>query len=391
MADKIIDMLQDAIANGYTPSDIKKSVINTLDSYFNDKTVLQEYVTSSEILSVYEYVVKYNHDTDFSATLHRVLSCYRDAYNVNPEYTLELMLSTREDFSQKENMMWTVRQQAPSRLSEDFYDTVMAWFNYIGQSLEIGVKHIIFELYALIRIINGKSVDYEKIRKCEFGMIINNIIQEGYFEDILKTKPVEIKLSDWRNIAYHHTYKIEKSAIICTYGKQRLSFKIHLEQLLQYTHQIIRASNLLNIGRCIYVFDNLSKIRNHSNVKYGSIEFRKDMLINQLKISLSSQGFYLERIEEDAFQMNAVLYDMKNNGMLSKSEEKERKIHSSQFAYNFWIVFLKNKISIEYCDWQGKELFISSINGDVCKKIKEGKEELSYLAKHIELKKITGY
>jgi len=388
MEDKIIDILQNAIANGEAPSDIKKSVVNTLDIYFNNKTALQEYAATSAILSVYDYVMRYSNDPVFSTMLQKVLKCYCDAYRKDPKCTLDVILSTYEEFLQKENMMWTVRQQTPNNPPEDFYDAVMAYFNYIGQSLEIGVKHILFELYAMIRIITGKSVDYDNIRKCDFGVTINNILEQGYFGDILKTKPTVIKLSDWRNIAYHHTYKLEKEKIICTYGRQRVTFEIDFELLQQYAHQIIRTSNILNIARCIYVFDNISNIRNHSNERKKSIGFRKDILINQLKISLSSQGFCLKRVDQDKYETKVLLLDMRNDGRLSQPEEKERKIYSSQLTYNFWCVFRKNRISIIYCDNQGKELFISSIGGDVCEKIEEGKENLSYLAKSIEFKEI---
>lgn len=51
-------------------------------------------------------------------------------------------------------------------------------------------------------------VDYEKIRKQDFGVIINNILDKDLLQSVLRIEPCGMKLSDWRNIAYHHTYAL---------------------------------------------------------------------------------------------------------------------------------------------------------------------------------------
>ena len=61
-------------------------------------------------------------------------------------------------------------------------------------------------------------VDYEKIRKQDFGVIINNILDKDLLQSVLRIEPCGMKLSDWRNIAYHHTYALRDDGNIdCTY------------------------------------------------------------------------------------------------------------------------------------------------------------------------------
>lgn len=386
MSDKIIEMLKDSINVGYTPADIKEAIINTLSEYFDNKTALSKYSTTSEILSIFEFIIRYHYDTLFFSGLKEVLECYRAAYKISSDNTLKIILSTIKDFSQKENLMWTVRQHTPTNLSSDIYDNVIVYMKHIGDNLEIGTKHIIFEIYALIRLINGKQVNYEQIQKCDFGVVIKNILDQNLFENILKTSPISIKLSDWRNIAYHHTYSIEEGKIVCIYGKQNISFEITFDELQNYVHQIVRASNIFNIARCIFVFDNLDNINSLSLHAGEKIDFRKPLLINQLKISLLSQGFLLIKYFENKTSISISLNDLRNNGTLSESEKRKRKIHSSQFLYNAWCVFQKEFLSVIYCDKDGNEQFASSVSGEICNTIFEGKENLSYLAHYVELK-----
>lgn len=113
-------------------------------------------------------------------------------------------------------------------------------FQHIGSILEVSAKHNVQELYALICLFCGKNVDYEKIRKQDFGVVINNILSIGMFDSILKVEPYGMKLSDWRNISYHHTYSInEDGTVLCKYGKEYpKSIQMPMEELEQCAHKI---------------------------------------------------------------------------------------------------------------------------------------------------------
>lgn len=388
MSDKIIDILKDSIEAGYTPEDIKEAVITTLSDYFENEAALNKYATTAEILSAYEFAIRYHHDSLFSTGLTEVINCYNEALKINPIETFKIILSTINEFSQKENLMWTVRQHTPSNVSTDQYEAVITYMKHIGDNLEIGTKHIVSEIYALTRLINGKAVDYKAIQTYEFGVVIKNILDQRKFESILRTIPIPIKLSDWRNIAYHHTYSVELGEIVCTYGKQNENFKITFEELQGYVYQVVRASNIFNIARCIFVFDNLDTISAFHLSDEKQIDFREPILMNQLKISLISQGFLLMKCEETDTTICIVLNDLENDGTLNKSETKKREIHSSQFLYNLWCAIQKTFLKITYCDKHGNKQFISSVSGSVCKTVSDGKEDISYLAKHVKFKNL---
>ncbi len=279
--------------------------------------------------------------------------------------------------------MWNVKKDTPNIVSEDIYDATIQYMKHLGETLELAVKTELMELYALILISLNKDFEYSMIRKLNFGVIINNILSQGFLKDILCTSPpVEIKLSDWRNISYHHSFYIEGSKIRCVYGKDQKSFTISLEQLKQYTAEIIRDSNIIDIGRRIFLFDNMECLSG----KFSSTTMTHDrdmMKIGQLKTSLLTQGFQIVESSNKESTSEIVVVDLRNNGELNKDELIMRKIHSTQFLYKLWQEVPNDIIKLVYCDAKGTRLFSVWVPKEICIEIDSGLQDLSYMASHL--------
>lgn len=383
MSHKIKEMLDDFYNNGNTSDEIIIAVINMIGKYFEHPDALRNAVTNSEILSVFEFEVRYYREPEFSAGIMSILKCYRDALATDPLETLNTFLAVLPEASEKENQMWTVRTNAPIEVQDDIYDLTSNYMRHIGDSLEIGVKYIIYELFAMTRIAKGKSFDYDAIRRCEFGVIITNLIDGGGFEQILKTYPNCLKLSDWRNIAYHHTYHIEDDMIICTYGKSREKIILCKKEFKSYLHQIIRSCNIINVARCIFAFDNLDKLISiKPKMPFPKITFRKPMLIEQLRISLMSQGFKLGDFQETESSIVVALWDQTNDGTIDTLQLQKREIHSSPLLYNIWCVFTKGLVKVIYCKKDGTQFIEYTVTGDICEQIHKG-QPISDMIKHV--------
>lgn len=382
-------MLQDLTQQGYSTEDIKKAVVDTLSPFFDHPEKASLYWTSSELLSVFEFMIRYHYDQEFKDGFSEVLSLYKAAIACDENQTLSIICDTLFDFSQKENIMWTVRENVQKIDVGDYFEKTINYMKHIGDTLEIGTKHLIYELWALMQLADGTTNDYREILKLDFGVVIQNILDKQRFKSVLTTPPISIKLSDWRNIAYHHTYRlIDEQHISCTYGKKQISFTISAEELTQYTHKIVRSSNILNIARCLFVFDYSDLIygyRNNHNSKQ-SIRFRNSILENNLRISILSQGFYLDSIIEDAQTIVASIVDLLNDGALSPENERERYIHASQFLYEIWCTFNKNQVQIKYMSSQNDIKLICSVDGKVCEAIRSGEKELQYMAQYVSFK-----
>lgn len=286
--DEILNTLNREIANGRSIDDIEKDIFIRLSPYFTNNVSLRKNLSNSSIVSAYEFIIKYSGDIMFSKGLREILDCYSLAFKKNQNEVTHIILDTYQDFVERENMMWSIRQRTVP-VTEDLYDKVMFYFEYIGNTLEISVKGIIHEIYALIRLINGKNIDYNKICKTDFGVAINNILTHNCFEEILQVGPNNMKLSDWRNIANHNSYKITNEEITCTYGKIGTSFTLQVDEFLDCIYKIIRNGNILNIARCIFVYDNLDALSSSGAITKS--EFRESMIYNQIKMTLIVQGF----------------------------------------------------------------------------------------------------
>lgn len=253
-------------------------------------------------------------------------------------------------------------------------------------TLELAVKTELMEIYALILVNQNKDFEYDKIRQLNFGSVINDIIAQELLRNILYTSPpANLKLSDWRNIAYHHSFYIEDSRIRCVYGKDYKTFEISIEELKQYTAEIIRASNIIDIGRRIFLFDNIEVFSEKFSSLTTKIHDREQMKIAQLKTSLLTQGFQIVKHSNEESISEIVVVDLKNNGQLSEDEFFTRKIHSTQFLYNLWLEIPNDIVKVVYCDSQNTRLFSALVSGEICAEIKSGSKDLSYMALHLKI------
>lgn len=382
---KIIEMISDCYEQGYSTRQFKDAVISKLKPFFFNKENVEKYWSTAEMLSSFEFIIRYHHDETFMQLLQEVLTTYRAALERNSEMVMQIICDSLFDFSQKENMMWTVRENVKQMNSDDYDESVIRYMNHIGDTLEIGTKHIIAELYAIVLIADGKTPDYEKIQRFDFGVNIQNILAQEKFQGILLTDPINIKLSDWRNIAAHHTYRIiDKDTIICTYGKKQQTFSISFDELLQYTYQIVKASNILNIARCIFVFDYDKRVADYQSAHtHTPVRFRPTILEENLRTSMMSMGFYLSKVGVNDNTVVAEITDLRNNGGIGKDEQIMRHIHASQFLYHLWNTYRKKEVCIKYYSANGRFVFLCSVEGTVCERIGRGDKELSYMAQFV--------
>ncbi len=375
------DMLIDATQKGYSPENIKEAVVKVLQPYFTHIDALNKYACDSQILSAFEFFIRYYKESEFSQGIREVIDCYKNAnINYNKE-SWNIILSTYSIMVEDENKMWSIRNSKLNLQEEDLYEKMVQIFQRIGNVLEVSTKHIIQELYALIYLQYKGCVDYEKIRKQDFGVIINNILDKGLMQSVLRVQPCGMKLSDWRNIAYHHTYALDDNGnIYCTYGKGNInSITMSMQELEIYLHQIIRASNILNIARCIFIFDFIDDIPKDYRLEDAS--FRQAIKNEQFRISLLSQGFELGNIILNENKVEIDIHDL-----YLGEDLKSRIVHCSQFLLNVWKIWKRKLISINYLARNGEKICCIYVDGEICEAIYEGKAESTYLVNKFQIK-----
>lgn len=377
----IDDMLIYAAEQGASPYDIKQMIINVLQPYFAHPDILNKYACDGILLSSFEFFIRYNYDMVFSQEVKTITDCYKNANIKFNQKSWDVILSTYSIMIEDENKMWSIKKNKINLQEDDIYEKMVRIFQFIGNCLEVSVKHILQELYALIHLLNKGNVDYDKIRKQDFGVIINNILDKGMLQSVLLVGPCDMKLSDWRNIACHHTYSLDSNGDInCTYGKGNSNqIKISMQELEEYLHKLIRSSNILNISRSIFLFDFIDDIPIEAQSE--NVSLRQSIIVEQFRISLLSQEFQLGKITLDDNKVELDFHDLSLN-----CNQKNRIIHCSQLLLNTWNIWERNQIYINYFDNINKKICCVYVDGEVCKDIYEGKKEISYLAEQFQIR-----
>ena len=76
---------------------------------------------------------------------------------------------------------------------------------------------------------------------------------------------------------------------------------------------------------------------------------------------------------------------------MTKGNEKTRAIHSSQILYNLWWYTNKKNLSIEYKNYEGESMLISSTTNEICEKIGNREKKLNYLAENVKFETLKDF
>ncbi|MBN1777238.1 MAG: hypothetical protein JW811_03870 [Clostridiales bacterium] len=386
---KIIEMLIELNNQGYSREELKESVISVLTPYFDHPEVLDDYWTSCDILSVFEYFIRYGYNEDFLNGLRNVLEIFKEGRIKNTDALFSILTynEAQKNYLQQENKMWTVRQyDYELDNGNDLYKTVMDLFQHIKKAIEIGAKPYIFELLATIKLTTTSKCDYSRVLKMKLGVAVMSIIDQNKLLTELMIPPLKIKLSDWRNIAAHESYCIaNNNQIVCTNKDDSDVFILSLDDLIDYTHKIIRTINIFSIGRCIFTYDNISELAAYQqkDEKQQGQLIRNEILEHRLRASFLSQSFFLDTLEISENTATAHLVDLLNNGTLVGEKIRDRYIHSSQFLFPLWQNYRKRLLQVFYYNSKKTVCFKTSVIGDVCSKYNSGEENLDYFAKNV--------
>ena len=346
IATNMIKSLQDS---GCSDIEIKAKVIETLSPFFIHSNNLEEHWNNAQLLSAFAFISRYKGDDDFSNSINEFLGIYRSAVSQNPEKVIQIILDSHDVFSANENQMWAIKKDIANLGTGDLDERIAGYMGYIGTTLEVSVKAIVCEIWFMIQLSEGKKFE-NGLPKLNFGSAIYNILNKQVFTDLLVTYPLSAKLSDWRNIAYHHTYQIDdREQIKCIYANGAASFSLTEQELLHHLHNIVRASNILNIARCLFAFDYIDEIGRIKRCrKDNPIRFNRSMLANNLKTSMLSQGFQLREFHEQSDSITCDITDLRNNGNLSDADIAIRLSSCTSYLFQVWYMYKKSHIQIDY-------------------------------------------
>jgi len=365
---------------GITSEEIKEFIIEQFFDYFENKERLEKN-TIGNLTTTWFSFLSIQRDFEYSLIyISHILGIYNSAKRNNPKETFNAYAKWLPDFSQSITRFWTVYfgQKKIEELSDEDYLAELV--QLIGQSIEGIAKPFLQFTLCLNRIKRKKNADISQIKNKDLGVIIDELINTSELNNALIFN--NIRLNQWRNIAYHHNTKIVGGKMYYYLKRNNIieDFEISRDELKLIARSILNIFKLIRIAETIFFVDNQAEIQKEiNNSDTTEINLRKDAELLNLYNSINSQGFNIANLEYDETQAIMQLFDLERYSDIIK-----KAIHSSQFLYNLWVLTGSKTLKIDYHLYNGVKFFSSEILSNNFEKFSEQDVQFHELMKGVK-------
>jgi hypothetical protein len=367
-----------SIELGINPKDIKNAVIDTLSPYFENNKILIKY-SIDLLLPEFINLMKLKQDNWSFKMFESCFYTYRMAKNKNQLKCFESMAFWQKYIEESILKFWTIYNLERDKNMLESDKMVFECFRNIGDILEGLNKPYLKSLLCQIKIINGVTIDYQTIGNSELGKIVNKLIKQAKFPELFSPPPLKIKINQWRNIAYHHNFRLVNDTILLWYGKgkNRVETMIPKDHILQIAKQIFNCFKIQKLSHDIFFIDNIEAIKNYLPNMDDTIRF--EALFTNIASGITSQGFEIINLEQNLDEAKLIVKD------LTDFNSYERCTHASQFLYSLWLITKAKSLSVEYRGNDGTAKVLFKINSDVCKKFYRAELEFPDIAEEMDI------
>lgn len=361
---------------GFKPKEIKEAVIESLEPYFDNKDILEQ-LAIKVLLPESISLARLRKDEWFFEMFEKCFFTYRSAKIKDQQSCFRSCALWQPYITRSISKYWSVLHLEVPKSDLGIEEFLHECLRNIGDIIESVTKPYLKALLHQVRIANGIKTTLEDIDSLDLGTIVSELISKSGYGDLFMPPPQNIRLNQWRNIAYHHTAKIENGEIICWYGKTPNIKKIRLSrnELLQVVQTVVNIYGVLRLAYTLFCIDNLNEIDEYSPAG----EVRDEAVFVNFAAALASQGFEIVDYNKNPECAKLVVKD------ISDLNPDERRFHASQFLLPLWVITHSNRVIIEYREKDNTPNFQVSANSDICEKIYEGELEPLTLAKMMDM------
>lgn len=364
---------------GITSDDIKAAIIKTFEPYFENQERLKEY-SMLWLIGSWVNFSKFKKNQWHFDKFEKCLTFLNQAKSRNIP-CCDIFAEWLPEFNQGLSKFWSFRRLSQNLEKLDNEEFLEETLKLIGQITEGITKAYLRCLLHISRLSRAQQVSKQAITNLDLGIVVDELIRNTNFPELFSPPPWNIKLSQWRNIAYHHNAKVDNNSFLCWYGKDPniRTCTFSRDELLGALRSIFNVYNTFKNVELVFVFDNLPEYQAALNAA-GQVDtmLREEAGILDLFAGINSQGFKIIDFSKDTGGCKLIVQD------LTDGEIKKRAIHSSQFLYSLWFYTQSPQMSVEYRLRNGKPYLISSTNRDVCEKIGNNERGIEYLAEKVE-------
>lgn len=364
------------IKMGKAPDEIKEAVIDSLSPYFENKDILEKYAINL-LVSESINLLKLKKNSWYYDYFKKCLLTFRSAKIKDSHACFESCAYWQNEINQCVSEHWSLYYLEVPKNTLEIEEYIFECLRNIGAIIEGLIKPYSKVFIHNVKIANGVETTPYHINSLNFGVIVNELIEKSDCSDLFVLTSKKIPLNHWRNIAYHHSARIENNKVMCWYGKSsNLQYiRFTKEDLLQIVHDIYKIYTVLNLAHTLFFVDNINEILKFSPPD----EVREEADLLNFIVGLNSQGFEIVKFDKNDKEAIVVIRDV------SEMPTYKRLSHVSQFIFQLWIITHSNQLIIEYHDNKNTPCFRLSSNSEICEKVYSGDLDELVLHKTMEI------
>jgi hypothetical protein len=234
------------------------------------------------------------------------------------------------------------------------------------------------ELLTQLRV--SQSKDIVDIATLDLGKVVRELSDVSGVKDLFEPQPWRLLLSQWRNVAQHHSFEIRGEEIRCWYGKGQKEKTITLtrSELWELLYTVFNIHFILRTAYIIFLIENLDQLQ----PMITPAEERVDAALFRFAVASAGQGFEVQRVEVENERAFAVLKDV------SDGDVTVRAIHASQFVEVLWEYTRAERCEVEYRSRDDIPTLFASASAQDCEAV--AKESITWgeFAGRVSLKAI---
>lgn len=366
------------IEQGVKPEEIKEGIIHLLEPYFQNHKVLEQHAIDHLVPDAVNFT-KLREDPVFLEKFRMCLATYHLAKSKDESSSFAACITWFDEICDSESKFWSVAHLEVDKCKLEPEDSLHECLKNIGEIVEGLMKPYLKVILAQTRIARGQKCAIQDINDMGLGEIVQELIKKSDYPELFVPCPWNISLSQWRNIAYHHSAKIRGTSIVCWWGKKAHNRQIELSrgEMLRVISTLFKTYRTLKLTHTLFFVDNSTSI-SIVPIAYERQPREETELLN-FTAGLASQGFEVVELKKDVNEAKAVIRDV------SDLELDSRRAHASQFLFPLWFATRSNKLIIEYRRSDNKPDFLMTSDSETCERIYGGQEEPLNLAKKTEM------
>jgi hypothetical protein len=203
---------------------------------------------------------------------------------------------------------------------------VRAYFRMLGDMIESALKPHIEFIYQILRL-NSESAIYDKPENASLGSTISNLLEVEQLEKIYKSNLFGVSLGQWRNIAQHSNYRVNKRQenIICTYGSgAQHEIRLSVDELLDLLLRLNKTQALQKVAVSFFLVEFMNEIQFD---RYCDINVTIESIISQIGNGLGLDGFKVSSVKDRLGERVFRIEDSSNKGLDEFKKTISRIVH----------------------------------------------------------------